>query len=776
MKIRSYLALMVGAILVPVVAFSAIALNMMLKAEREAALKGVREMARISLVTIDRELTNTRSTLRMLSISTHLSNGEFGEFYEKARYADQFGATITALLDEHGQLLLTTSVPYGTVLPPTDAAARVNAALTSGHWQVSNLLRTALTKRTVVVVDVPVLTQSGHRYVLSQGYEISHFNGVLRQVNAPAGWLTGVYDRNGKVIAQIDGDGKAAAVTDGGSPATPVLRAAILQKTVGVIRTGGEAASAVKFYTVLERSALSGWTVAIGVPEAEIEAVARHALALSLLGLLAAFGCAGGTAWLFVRRLSISIRGAARSANNLERGADAGPALPSGVEEVDAVQAAIVAAGAVIGREKAQRQAAEEERARLYANECAARAMAEQQNRAKDEFLAMLGHELRNPLAAIVNAAQVLKGGALSAASSNRAGDIIVRQSGHLTRIVDDLLDVGRVHSGKILLTRQPLRLDTLVAAYADSAKSARGARHSISVQVEPVWIDADPTRIEQIVANLVDNAIKYTPAGGAIALTVGVSGDGTLALLAVVDSGIGIGPELMPTVFDLFVQGERGLDRAQGGMGVGLALVRQLALMHGGQVAVHSAGVGQGSRFEVALPAIAAPLSDWAGPAGAIAPAVQAAEVAQLAQAPQGAPTRLLPPPVRRGELSILVIEDNDDGREMMAMMLESHGYLVHTAVDGADGVERARSELPDIALVDIGLPGIDGYEVARRLRANPATAAIVLVALTGYGLESDRQRALAAGFDGHLVKPVELVLLMAVLAQVEAGRPILQ
>ena len=776
MKIRSYLALMVGAILVPVVAFSAVALNLMLRAEREAALKGVREMARISLVSIDRELTNARSALRMLSISTHLSKGEFAAFYEKARYADQFGTTITALLDERGELLLTTSVPYGTPLPPAGAGARVAGVLSSGRPQVSNLLRTAVTRRTMVVVDVPVLTQSGHRYVLSQGYDISHFDGVLRQVNVPPGWLTGVFDRNGMVIAQIDGagraSGKGAAKDDGkvaskdasrdvGVAAAPPLRAAIAQQTVGVIRTTGEENGAVHFYTVLERSALSGWTVAISVPEAEIEAVARRALVLSLLGLLAAFGCAGGTAWLFVRRLSISIRGAAQSANNLERGADAGPARPSGVEEVDAVQAAIVAAGAVIGREKAQRQVAEDERAQLYASERAARTMAEQQNRAKDEFLAMLSHELRNPLAAIVNAAQVLKASALSPERGSHAGDIIVRQSGHLTRIVDDLLDVGRVHSGKILLTRQPLRLDALVAAYADSVRDARGARHRISVQVVPAWIDADPTRIGQIVANLVDNAIKYTPAGGAIAMSVALSGDAGEVRFAVVDDGIGIGPELMPNVFDLFVQGDRGLDRSQGGLGVGLALVRQLALMHGGRVEASSAGVGQGSRFELCLPAIAPP------------PCAPDAAAVPVAASPAPAPA---PAPAADGAMTILVIEDNDDGREMMAMMLQSYDYVVHTAVDGSDGLAQARRLVPDVALVDIGLPGIDGYEVARRLRADASTAAITLVALTGYGLESDRLRALAAGFDSHLVKPVDLDLLMAVLAQAQARLPSLQ
>ena len=285
MKIRYYLSLMVGAVLVPVIAFSAIALKLMLDAERDAALKGVREVARTSLVSIDRELTNSQSALRMLSVSTHLSNGDYAEFYEKARYADQFGSTITALLGEDGQLLLTTSVPYGTPLPPTQAKERVTRVLESNQPQVSNLLRTSVTRREMAVVDVPITTKSGRRYVLSQGYDISHFNRVLRQVNTPNGWLIGVFDRNGMTIAQT------------GGAAQPALREAIRNKTVGVIRNSDD--GNVKLYTVMERSALSGWTVAVGVPEAEIEAVARRAIGVSLLGLLAAFGCAGATAWLF---------------------------------------------------------------------------------------------------------------------------------------------------------------------------------------------------------------------------------------------------------------------------------------------------------------------------------------------------------------------------------------------------------------------------------------------------------------------------------------------
>ena len=722
MRIRTYLALMVAAVLVPVILFSTLSLNMLLKAEREAALKGVRETARISLVSIDRELTNTQSALRMLATSQYLANNDMAGFYEQARYADQMAGTWTTLLDEHGQQLVNTAVPFGTPLPPAAAGARVALALAAGTPQVSNLIRGVLTQALMVVVDVPVLTLSGKRYVIAQGFKVDHFNHVLTQVNAPATWLAGVFDRNGITIAQTGSGGDAHAD----------LREAIRSRTVGVIRNASD--GDLKLYTVLERSALSGWTVAVGVPEAEIESAARHALVLSILGLVAAVVCAAMAGVFFARRVSHSIRVAAESAHALERGEVPPAAESTGVVEVDEVQAAFAAAAAVVSQEKQSRQAAEAAREVLFASEHAARTMAEQQNRAKDEFLAMLGHELRNPLSAIVNATSVMGHAGMPAQAVERAREIITRQSGNLARIVDDLLDVGRVHSGKILLERRVLRLDTLAETYVATLRATgRADQHRVTLATAPAWVDADPTRLEQVIANLLDNALKYTPAGGAIDIAVSV--DGGEAVLAVTDSGIGIANELMPYVFDLFVQGTRTLDRTQGGLGVGLALVRRLAVMHGGRVSVRSGGAGQGSTFELRLPLVEA-VADTPAPA----PAAGSAQ-------------------------RVLLIEDNDDGREMLAMMLEAQQYQVTTAVDGDDGLHKAAAAPPDIALVDIGLPGIDGYEVARRLRADPATRGVRLIALTGYGQDSDQQRALDAGFDAHLVKPVEIARLMALL-----------
>jgi len=361
------------------------------------------------------------------------------------------------------------------------------------------------------------------------------------------------------------------------------------------------------------------------------------------------------------------------------------------------------------------------------------RKIAERQNHAKDEFLAMLGHELRNPLSAISSAASLIGLPGVSTEGAARAKKIIQRQSQHLGRIVDDLLDLSRAMSGKILLNRAPVDLAALIGACLETYRTTgRTADYKVSAELEAGWVDGDVTRLEQIFSNLLDNALKYTPPGGTIDIVLEVDGDD--AVLTIHDTGVGISAELLPHVFDVFVQGTSTLDRAQGGLGIGLALVRRLAELHGGSVDAESAGPDQGSVFSIRLPRIERIIE----------------------KEPETMDTN------EQAKPNILLIEDNDDGREMMAMMLSCYGYEVQSAADGLQGIEAALSYRPDVALVDIGLPGIDGYEVARRLRANSDTSAIRLIALTGYGLAEDQRRVLEAGFNMHLVKPVDIESLM--------------
>lgn len=384
---------------------------------------------------------------------------------------------------------------------------------------------------------------------------------------------------------------------------------------------------------------------------------------------------------------------------------------------------------------------------RRLVREMEERRAAERKSHAKDEFLAMLGHELRNPLSAIASASSLIGLAGAAPETVVRARAIIQRQSRHLSRIVDDLLDLSRAMSGKILLARQVTDLARLVTSCLETFRATgRTDGYRLAVDLGPGWVDGDPTRLEQIVSNLLDNALKYTPSGGGIDLKLERTGDDVV--FSVRDSGVGIAPELLPQVFDVFVQGAISIDRSQGGLGIGLSLVRRLVELHGGSVAAASPGAGLGSSFTIRLPC--------AQPAAPDAPCAPA-----------------LAPPADTGKPSVLLIEDNEDGREMMATMLAAHGYPVYQAGDGLQGVSQAHACRPDAALVDIGLPGIDGYEVARRLRADPATRAIRLIAVTGYGLPDDQRRVMEAGFDQHLVKPVALERLLEALERVPSVAP---
>ena len=366
----------------------------------------------------------------------------------------------------------------------------------------------------------------------------------------------------------------------------------------------------------------------------------------------------------------------------------------------------------------------------------AARAEAEAASQAKDQFLAMLGHELRNPLGAITSAVTVL-GQTASPEHDRRAREVIAHQAEHLSRLVGDLLDVTRGALGKIELVRAPIDMVAAVRRCVATLESGdKLGRHVVTVEAQPAWVEADAARIEQIVMNLLSNALKFTPPGRGIRITVGIEqGD---AVLRVADQGAGISAELLPSVFDLFVQGDLDLDRRLGGLGVGLSLVRRLVELHGGRVEAASDGPGRGSVFTVRLPA--------------------------LAEAPQ-TPGKRSEPPAGAPRHRILVVEDNADNREMMRILLESAGHEVHDTGDGVSGVEAAVQLAPDTVLVDIGLPGIDGYEVARRIRAKLRDRCR-LIALSGYGQQKDRERAFDAGFDDHLLKPVDPARLLEVLS----------
>jgi signal transduction histidine kinase/ActR/RegA family two-component response regulator len=384
-------------------------------------------------------------------------------------------------------------------------------------------------------------------------------------------------------------------------------------------------------------------------------------------------------------------------------------------------------------------------RERQYAARAALRER-EQEVRQRDQFLAMLGHELRNPLGALRNAAQLLQRDRDLGPRLGRPVGVIDRQIQHLARLVDDLLDVARVTTGKISLQRTPTDLGAMCLGLVEESRRASRERRLeltfVGPQV-PVCVLGDRVRLEQIVNNLLTNALKYTPAGGRVTVSVARRPEDGEAELRVADTGVGIDGEALPSIFEPFTQSQRTLDRAQGGIGLGLSVVRALVRLHGGAVTADSPGLGRGTTFTVRLP-LAEDLP------------LDADDV--TARTDGAAPTR-----------RILVVEDSADNREMLQLLLESFGHEVFVAADGVQGVDRALAVRPEVALVDIGLPLMDGFEVAQRVRAALGDAPF-LVALTGYGQPDDRARAAAAGFDAHLTKPMDVEALERMLLTLEA------
>jgi signal transduction histidine kinase len=389
-----------------------------------------------------------------------------------------------------------------------------------------------------------------------------------------------------------------------------------------------------------------------------------------------------------------------------------------------------------------------EERVAL-AHEQAARVSAEAENRRKDEFLAILSHELRNPLAPIRNALQILSTGALEDPELAEARDVMLRQVHQLASMVDDLLDVFKITHHKISLSKEHVELTRAIRLMTEDHRSGlegAGLRLRLELPDEPVWVLGDRVRLAQVVTNLLHNAAKFTNPGDQITVHLEADRDRQRAALTVRDTGIGIAPEHLPHIFDSFNQADRGLERERGGLGLGLALVRGFVELHGGRVQAESAGLGQGAELTISLP---------------------------LSKEPKS-PVRTLPNVVSIStgtHLRILIVEDNRDTAKTLLVLLKRYGHEVIMVHSGLSGVETARQWRPDVVLCDLGLPELDGYEVARTLRHDPVTAGARLIAVSGYGQEEDRLRSNQAGFDLHLTKPVDPLELQQLLSVMKVG-----
>lgn len=397
-----------------------------------------------------------------------------------------------------------------------------------------------------------------------------------------------------------------------------------------------------------------------------------------------------------------------------------------------------------VARDVTARKAAERETARLQAE-------LREADRRKDDFLATLSHELRNPLAPISHSLQLLRLSGELSPSADRIRETMDDQVKQLVRLVDDLLDMSRITSGTIKLSKERVDVAAIVAHAVETSRpliDAAGHQLALTLPAEPLWLEVDPVRIAQVLANLLNNAAKYMDGGGQIWLSARRVDHG--ALISVRDAGVGIPADMLPRIFDMFSQVDRTLNRARGGLGIGLALARQFVELHGGRIEAHSTGPGQGSELVIHLPGAAA----------------------------EPPAARMAPPTCGRTNLSrrrVFVVDDMRSAGHVLARLLEVMGQQVRVFPDPAQVCEAARVERPDVVFSDIGMPGMDGYELARQLRADPSLEGLCLVAMTGYGQDGDCRRAQAAGFDHHLVKPASyqaLVELLALLPVLEHSR----
>ena len=716
LNIRNSLRALILITVFPVAVFGIGGAYHLVKKERATLERAIQGRSAALMTAIESELQASIAALEALARTPSLQLNELAVFRieaERALAARRGVWENIVLTDAQShEMLINLLLPAGAPLPKTQDTESIVEAIQFRRGAVGSVAIGGVLKRPIFAVRVPVFRGDKALYVLAAVVDVRTIAKIAERQDIPENWTIAVLDGNYRFVM------RRPAPPQGLEHASDSLRAAVAGKQGSLER--GRLLDGTEIYRWVQGSTMSRWSTTVAVPRSVVDEGMRG-LWLLIAGFASAAILGLWIAWLLASRISQPIAALAAAAPAVSRGETSAIPAPSPIDEVRSLTEALNEAAIAI-RERDEKQQRAEQALRAA-------------DRAKDEFLAMLGHELRNPLSSVSNAAQLLLIARRDPAVLDNVSAILARQVEQMTRLVDDLLDAGRVTGGKVRLERVPVDLGGLAAGLIETWKTAgRFREHALNKDIHEVWVSADRARVEQIVSNLLDNALKYTPAGGRIG--VSVSQHGNRAVLEVADNGEGMSAELAERAFDLFVQGERGLARQSGGLGIGLTLVKRLVELHDGVIRCASDGPGHGARFTVTLPAIEKP-------------AVGDREDA----ASSTAATR-----------RILIIEDNRDARDSLALLLKSGGNEVHIAENGEQGLAMMAGQSFDVVIVDIGLPDIDGYEVARRIRAS-GVGPMRLIALTGYGLREDRSRALASGFDNHLTKPVDLANLTSLL-----------
>ena len=706
-----------GTLLTGVLVWRAFANN------RAATERRLLDSARVDAAALDREFATTESTLQTLSASPTLDRDDLEAFYQEGHRIQSThpGWYSVVLLSADGQPRVSTRLPWGTALESETEPESLQRMIATRQPTVGVVRRVpGGGLEHVFAIRVPVVRNGVLKYALSAIVNVESLARVVpRQLPNSEEWTRTILDAAGTIAVRTRGPEHYV-----GAPATEAFRARMRDAPEFLSRETTR--DGVDVYASASRSR-HGWTAVVVVPRVAIDRPLRASMTALLTG--GALLMVGGFAAVFVvsRRLSADLAAASVAAETVAEGRPFRQ-TDGYVAETTRLQRSLATAASLL--EKRAR-----ERDEQISRADAARTEAERANQTKDQFLAVLGHELRNPLAPALTALELMK--VRDPRAFEREREVLERQVAHMARLVNDLLDISRLARGKIQLERHHFELREAVDRAVDMARPlVAQQQHTLEVAVPGAGlvIDGDADRIVQVFANLLTNAAKYTPPGGHISLVASVSGN--RIRIACEDDGPGVPAELVPSLFDPFAQGPRALDRREGGLGLGLALARTFSELHGGTIHVESRGETPGSRFVVELPR-------------AVSPAAAVADAA--------ASTRAMRPQ------RILVVDDNADARDLLRSTLDHAGHLAATAGNASEAAAVAASFKPDVGVLDIGLPGIDGYELARRLRdAHPG---IKLIALTGYGQEADRHAARAAGFDAHCAKPVTTMALVELI-----------
>ena len=711
---------------VPLIAFFVAVLLWHSRTEQVLLRQQGLRAAAVAVQSVDHEIATTIAALQVLTNSLALGRQDYARFYEKAKSAGGIlRDSVIVVYDRDGHRMMSTAVPYGQTLPRREDMSPLSPPFGTRLPHVTPLFKSDFDGHGAVAVVVPVIVEDSVRNVVVAGIRPARLSELL-MAGLPPDWLAMVLDQNGLIVGATHG--VAGAV---GSHANPELWSKMHRKIGETGTVDGLTEEGEPVLLTFSRSRLSGWSVVIDIPPAAVRGDLHRSLGFIAMAATPVLVFALLLAWWAGRRIARPVTDLEGMAVAMERGEQVRP-ISTGVEQFDRLSDAMEhAAGAISEREwklstslQALRRAHDELR---------------EEQAKKDRFIATLAHELRNPLAPVRTGVQILsESPSADVASSTLA--MMTRQLGHMVRMIEDLLDVSRITGDRLSLRREPVQLQTLIAQAVEGSEPharARGQKLVLELPEEPVLADVDPTRMSQVITNLLQNAEKFSAAGDSIRVSMSV--EAGVADIRIADSGIGLAPESLDRIFELFYQVRGTHEQMPSGLGIGLSLSRRLVELHGGKLTAHSEGVGRGATFVVRIPCSAG------------------AEAPDLVE-----PHRLeLPWRLRR----VMVVDDNQVAADSMGTLLRMRGHTVHVAYDGPSALAIAREHELDVVLLDIGMPGMDGYEVCRALRGMEHLAATAIVALTGWGAERDRQQTHEGGFDGHLTKPagwadIELVL----------------